>query len=273
MRTEDIFTLMSVEEFASHLETFRFTRPVSRIQNHHTWIPNYSHFNGHNHFERLRSMRHSHIVDRGWSEIGQNITTFPDGSIAICRPLNTVPACIKGANTGSIGMEHLGNFDIGGDTQDPQYRTHQATIIAVNALFCRKLKLIPSTNSIVYHHWYDLNTGVRTNGTGSTKSCPGTDFFGGNTVEACAANFIPAVKAWAGVAQVTEVPQSTRSGEVNTNRLNIRGVPSITGPILGALQRGDRVDLYDRSVSADGSAWLRIDPLASKWVAERFIAN
>lgn len=273
MRTEDIFTLLTVDEFAGHLEAFRFTRPVSRVQNHHTWSPNYSHFNGRNHFDLLRNMRHFHMVERKWSEIGQNITTFPDGTIAICRPLNMVPACIKGANTGSIGMEHLGNFDAGGDTQDPRHVAHKATIIAVNALFCRKFKVAPSTTSILYHHWYDLSTGVRTNGSGSTKSCPGTDFFGGNTVEACEAHFFPAVKTWAGAAPVIDMPKAARSGAVNTNSLNIRAIPSMAGAILGALRRGDRVDLYDRSVSADGSAWLRIDPAASRWVAERFIAS
>jgi hypothetical protein len=70
---------------------------------------------------------------------------------------------------------------------------HSDAIIAVNALLCREYKLEPSTKTIVYHHWYDLNSGKRTNGKGATKSCPGTAFFNGNTVETCEKFFIPYV--------------------------------------------------------------------------------
>jgi hypothetical protein len=47
-----------------------------------------------------------------------------------------------------------------------------------------------------YHHWYDLNTGKRIakEGTGSTKTCPGTNFFGGNTVEAFKTGLLPLLK-------------------------------------------------------------------------------
>ena len=33
--------------------------------------------------------------ERGFSEIAQNITIFPDGKVMICRSLNTIPAGIK----------------------------------------------------------------------------------------------------------------------------------------------------------------------------------
>lgn len=35
-------------------------------------------------------------------------------------------------------------------------------IIKVNALLCKRFSLQPNANTIVYHHWYDLNTGERT---------------------------------------------------------------------------------------------------------------
>lgn len=51
---------------------------------------------------------------------------------------------------------------------------HKDSIVKLNALLCLKFNLTPNSNSIVYHHWYDLKTGKRTNGSGVTKTCPGT---------------------------------------------------------------------------------------------------
>ena len=60
----------------------------------------------------------------------------------------------------------------------------------------KRFKLIPTDSTVVYHHWYDLNTGKRLlkEGTGSTKTCPGTNFFGGNTVEAFKVGLLPLLK-------------------------------------------------------------------------------
>ena len=63
----------------------------------------------------------------------------------------------------------------------------------MNALLCEKFDLPINTDSIVYHHWWTA-AGKRTNGFGAAKSCPGTNFFGGNSVEACETNFIPLIK-------------------------------------------------------------------------------
>ena len=129
-------------------------------------------------------------LERGFSEIAQNLTTFPDGTVAVCRSIDTVPAGIKGANRNGICVENVGNFD-GLDSMTPQ---HRDCIIKVFALLCKRFNLSPDSNSCVYHHWYDLNTRVRSNGTGTTKTCPGTLFFSGNTVAAAEANFIPLIK-------------------------------------------------------------------------------
>ncbi|MCB0376774.1 MAG: N-acetylmuramoyl-L-alanine amidase, partial [Sinomicrobium sp.] len=191
-KTHDQFILMDINTFAEWLKGQRISRPVERIQNHHTWKPDYANFRGDNHFNLLEGMRNSHLK-RGFSDIAQNITTFPDGALAVCRPLERTPAGIKGANTGGICIEHLGNFDAGGDTMT---KAHANTVIYLNALLCAEFKLNPDTDSIVYHHWWDLNTGRRTNGEGVTKSCPGNRFFGGNTVADAERYFIPKIKAW-----------------------------------------------------------------------------
>jgi len=60
-------------------------------------------------------MEDAHL-QRGFSEIAQNLTTFPDGSVAVCRSFDTVPAGIKGANRNGLRTENVGNFDIGRDS-------------------------------------------------------------------------------------------------------------------------------------------------------------
>lgn len=184
------FILMDTTAFTGWLSAQDIARKIEHIQNHHTWKPDYSNFRGDNHFNLLEGMKGYHLK-RGFSDIAQNITTFPDGTLAVCRPLSRTPAGIKGANTGGICIEHIGNFDTGGDTMTPE---HSNTIVYLNALLCAKFRLEPDTDSIVYHHWWDLKTGKRTNGEGVTKSCPGAHFFGGNKVADAGKNFVPLIK-------------------------------------------------------------------------------
>lgn len=190
MKTKGKFILFTLTEFDSYLKEHSFARSIKVIQNHHTAVPGYAHFKGDNHFAMVEGMENFHKTHNGWSEIAQNITTFPDGTIMLCRSLDKMPAGIKGVNQYGICIEHIGNFDLNGDTMAD---VHKKTIIGINALFCREFKLTPDTNSIVYHHWYDLVTGVRTNGTGAVKTCPGTNFFGGNKVEDAKEKFIPLI--------------------------------------------------------------------------------
>ncbi|MEM9686514.1 MAG: N-acetylmuramoyl-L-alanine amidase [Bacteroidota bacterium] len=191
-KIENQFILMDTATFTEWLNDQKIGRKIKRIQNHHTWKPDYSNFRGDNHFNLLKGMRNSHLK-RGFSDIAQNITTFPDGTLAVCRPLSRTPAGIKGANSGGICIEHVGNFDEG---KDQMTEAHKTTILYLNALFCSKFGLEPNADSIVYHHWWDLKTARRKNGEGSTKSCPGTGFFGGNKVGDALNNFIPEIKTF-----------------------------------------------------------------------------
>lgn len=192
MQQQGKFLLLTPKEFAKWLTGLTVTRSIKIIQNHHTWLPNYATFNkSKNHFKILFGMENAHL-ERGFSQIAQNLTTFPDGSIAVCRSFDEIPAGIKGVNTNGICIEHIGNFDLGKDTMT---KAHKSAILEVNALLCVKFKLPVTTTSIVYHHWYDLTTGKRVkDGHKNTKSCPGTNFFGGNTIEICQKNFIPEIK-------------------------------------------------------------------------------
>jgi hypothetical protein len=259
------FIIFNLPEFGSWLNSVSVNRAIRLIQNHHTYEPSYADFNS-NHFALLKGMEDYHVKKRGFSEIAQNLTTFPDGTIAVCRSLNKAPAGTKGANTGGICIENLGNFDSGQDQMTP---AHRATIIKLNALLCNRFGLQPDSRTIIYHHWYDLNTGKRTNGTGTTKSCPGTGFFGGNKVDKAEANFIPLI------AQELQVPDRVApappgvvilTGRVKSDTLNVRTYASASAKKITRLNKGAVINAYEVN-----NNWWRIHPQESQWVSGRFV--
>jgi hypothetical protein len=259
------FTLFDLNDFAAFLKTLTVHRTINLIQDHHTFIPSYKDFNGNNHFERLRAMEEAHL-QRGFSEIAQNLTIFPDGTVAVCRAFDTAPAGIKGANIHGLCLENLGDFDVGKDTMTA---AQQDAILQVNALLCQKFNLMPSTESIVYHHWFDLDTGQRTNGRGNTKTCPGTGFFGGNTVSSAQANFIPLIdKRLAGLAGngAPDPADALFSAQVTAASLNVRSQPDASSDILGQLSNGTVVQVFEEQ-----NGWGRIDATDSRWVKEQFL--
>ena len=259
MKQKGKFILFNKEEFKNWLLSSSFKRTIKLIQSHHTYLPGYSHFNGNNHFEKVEGMERTHI-DRGFGEIAQNVTTFNDGLICICRNFDKIPCGIRGANQYGICIENLGYFDLG---KDKMTEEHKTTIIFVNVLLCYKFKLIPNINSIVYHHWYDLTTGKRTDGQGNTKSCPGTDFFGGNTVEAAKKNFIPPIlleynsllnnSTNIQIVNKTVLPK----GEVIVNIndiLNVRSSPDWKASLVRTLKNGDIIEIYEEK-----NSWYKIN--------------
>lgn len=187
--------LMTREEFRDWLFHAQIKRKVALIQQHHTWLPSYKHFNGSNHFRMLMGMENFHKRKMGWSNIAQNITTFPDGKIAVSRPFNMAPEGTIGprANTTGIAIENFGNFDIGHDVMTANQKE---TIVYITAVLSIKFGLTPSIDSITYHHWWNLRTKERVLDKGpnySVKTCPGTAFFGGNSTTDAINNFYPLV--------------------------------------------------------------------------------
>lgn len=266
MQKKGKFILFTVEEFDQWLQENRFNRVVTVIQNHHTYQPGYAHFNGSNHFKLLEGMEHFHMAERGFAEIAQNLTSFPDGTVAICRSLDKVPAGIKGANQAGICLENLGNFDAVGDAMT---LAHRDAIVAINALLCREFGLLPSIDTIVYHHWYDLNSGQRTGGSGSTKSCPGTAFFGGNSEKAARENFIPLVTQTLDgyTANIQFAPPAAQAtAEVIASSLNVRSGQGTMYPVVKSIKQGIRVNMYETA-----GGWCRIHPIEQHWVASRYL--
>lgn len=267
MKSKGQFILFSLDEFDDFLRNKEFDRTVRRIQNHHTLKPDYADFTGDNHFALLEGMKKFHVRERGFSDIAQQITIFPDGTVATCRTFEKAPACIMGANTAAVCIENLGNFDKGRDAMTGAQRS---AVVRVNALLCREFRLPVNTDTILYHHWFDLVTGKRRNGKGTTKSCPGTAFFGGNTVEACEANLLPLVRAE--LRRLAGAPAEEPSVAVfkvvsPDGVLAVRGAPRVSGPKLTDLPNGTRVQIFEAR-----GLWRRIDEDEQKWVSSRFLA-
>lgn len=195
MTMQGQFILMTKEEFKNWLFHNRFTRKISLIQQHHTWSPSYKTFDGSNHFKLLKSMENYHVNTMGWKNIAQNITTFPDGKIAVSRPFDIAPEGSIGFKANSVGItiENVGNFDIGHDVMSEEQKE---TIVYITALLCIKFGLTPSIDSITYHHWWHYKTKERVldnSKENEVKTCPGTGFFGGNSTISAKTYFYPLV--------------------------------------------------------------------------------
>jgi len=195
MKMQGQHILMTREEFRDWLFNARINRRVTLIQEHHTWLPSYKQFNGTNHFRMLQGMENFHKRKMGWSNIAQNITTFPDGKIAVSRPFNIAPEGTIGprANATGIAIENVGNFDKGHDVMTAQQKE---TIVYITAVLSIKFGLTPSIDTITYHHWWNLRTKERVLDKGpdyNVKTCPGTAFFGGNSTTDAINNFYPLV--------------------------------------------------------------------------------
>lgn len=266
--TENGFTKFNTREFATWIERISVSRTINRIQHHHTYIPGYKNFNGSNHFTIQKSMQTHHVANQGWNDIGQHLTIFPDGKVLTGRAMNRTPAGIKGANARAICIESIGHFDTGKDSMRPEQKN---AIVAVTASLINRFPAIPlNDKGIIYHHWFDLASGVRRNGAGRVKSCPGNNFFGGNKTTDFNAHFLPLVKA--AVNTPSPHPPSmqgvNRFVVVTATYLNIRTGPDskkskITehGPAeLGSILR----------VSDEVNGWLKVSNSKSHWVYGRY---
>jgi uncharacterized protein YraI len=267
METKYNFKKMSIAEFESYVSTLRVGRTILTLQQHHTYSPSYIHYTGNNHFELQKGMKNYHVNSNGWNDIGQHFTTFPDGSVLTGRSMESSPACIYGNNANSICVEHLGNFDKSGDDMTP---AQKETIVRLSAALCTKYSIPLSSSGIVYHHWFNLSTGVRNNGTQNNKSCPGSNFFGGNKVTNFESHFLPLIQALCNPAPLNPAasPVILQYAMVTADRLNIRTGAGTSHPIAGdrpALQVGAVVRVYDKS-----GEWLKISSSMSHWVSARY---
>ncbi len=266
MNTKYGFIQMSSAEFASWLTGQRVARTVLFIQQHHTYSPDYGRFTGSNHFELQRNMKDYHLNHNGWSDLGQHFTTFPDGTILTGRSLEWSPAGIYMNNANAICLEHLGDFDGG---RDLMTAGHQDTIIRMTAALCSRFSIPVNTDRIVYHHWFNLDNGARNNGTSNNKTCPGTNFFGGNKVADCQQNFLPLVSAIIGGALPPgPIVDADKYVCVTANTLNIRIKPDSASPMAPDRQPA-KLGAILRIFKAD-NGWLKISNSQEHWVSGRY---
>ena len=182
------YKLMDISEFKAYLDGLKITRTIKVVQLHHTYSPAYKDFNGNNHIALQNGMRDYHVKTKGYADIAQQFTIFPDGKICTGRDINTAPAGIYGANSTGICIECVGNFDKGGDTMADAQKN---AIVAVTKILLDKFGLNAKTG-VTYHAWWTdggTNLGTYVKGK-SVKTCPGTNFFGGNTREAYEKNLM-----------------------------------------------------------------------------------
>ncbi len=265
METKYGFTKWTLAEFEVWLKVLRVSRTITRIQQHHTYIPSYIHFTGNNHFDRQKAMKDFHINTNGWSDIGQHFTIFPDGTVLSGRSMEKSPACILGQNANAVCIENFGNFDVGGDVMTA---AQKQCIVRVTALLCTKFNIPVTTDYIMYHHWFDLSTGARNNGTRNNKSCPGTGFFGGNKVADCRKNFLPLVTAELPGSIKTDISDVLRYACVTTPVLNVRILPdasSAKAAERATVQLGAILRVY-----AEKDGWLKMSKSDSRWVYGRY---
>ncbi len=188
------FKLLDIKEFKKYIDGLKITRKITVVQLHHTYSPAYAQFNGNNHIALQNSMRDYHVKTRNYADIGQNFTIFPDGKICTGRGINSVPAGIYGANSTGICIECVGNFDKGGDVMTDAQKN---AIVCVTKILLDKFGLSAKTG-VTYHAWW--TSGGKSLGTyvkgKSAKTCPGTNFFGGNSREAYEKNLMPLIEKW-----------------------------------------------------------------------------
>lgn len=267
MQSKFGFTKFTASEFETWFAGVSVSRQVNFIQHHHTWSPNYSHAAAHEDFTLQKNMQHHHVANNGWSDIGQHFSIFPDGSILTGRSLNAAPACIFGANRHAICIESVGNFDTGHDQMRAAQRD---AIIRATAAMMKRFSNIPhDENGVVYHHWYDLNTGQRRDGAGVTKSCPGTGYFGGNKVADFRAHLLPQLLAVLGGGAPAPIPPAPlpKFVVVTASALNIRTGPGTDHDKItehGPTQQGSVLRVYEE---VDG--WFRVANSKQHWVFGR----
>lgn len=106
------FKKLNFNQLVEELNKLNF----KQLHIHHTWKPAHKSFNGSNYNQVQQGMKNYHVNSRGWSDIAQHVTLFPDGIWLAGRAFNRNPASISGWNSGAFCVEMLGNFDkIGGE--------------------------------------------------------------------------------------------------------------------------------------------------------------
>lgn len=165
------FKKLSFEQLTKELDKHKY----KQLHIHHTWKPAHSNFNGNNYNSMQQGMYNYHTKTRGWSDIAQHLSLFPDGVWLTGRPFNVMPVSIKYWNKGALAVEMIGNFDIKGNGSYNEYGydklegRQKQEILKLISYFIDKY----GPQSIKFHR----------EGPGVTKTCPGTSLNKGKLIQ------------------------------------------------------------------------------------------
>lgn len=271
MKTAYGFTRFdTADEFKNWLKNKSVTRKVTRLQVHHTGLPDYSCFykkNGTTEDEltRQKSMKSFHVNSRGMNDIAQHFTVYPNGKIVTGRSLNSNPAGISGWNSNAICVEIYGNFDKGHDIMK---QAQKDAVIMLYGELCKKFKLTPSHSTIRPHaHFTSGGTYLGDYVAGrSRKSCPGTNFMGIGNSKAAMTTFIGYVKSYMNGTPATSPTTSNTVGvyKVIVDELNIRQGPGTSYSVKGVVKKGEAYTITQLSGSwghlKSNVGWININP-------------
>jgi len=147
------FRKLTAEELINELGDYNH----NQLHVHHTWRPSKKGFKGDNHYKLQKAMKDYHVNTRKWSDIGQHVTLFPDGTFLTGRDFSRTPASIKYWNNGAFAVEMIGDFDKGKDNLEGKQKE---SILKLIAYFINR----KGKESIKFHR----------EGPGVKKTCPGS---------------------------------------------------------------------------------------------------
>lgn len=151
------FQSMTLGEFTRAVGDFEWTRPVFRVDMHHTWHPAHADWKG---AESVQGMWNYHTCDRCFEDIAQHVSIAPDGTIWSGRDWNKTPASVGcNMNAGAFMFETVGNFDKGFDRLEGAQRE---AVVGVIDVVQRHFKL--PVQALLFHR--DVPQ--------TAKTCPGS---------------------------------------------------------------------------------------------------
>ena len=286
LKTSSGFTLFeNGKEFASWIQKQNVKRSINKLQVHHMALPDYSTWEKTDKriFGNDPELGRTNSLDSygksTWGSksangkyIAQHFNIFPNGKITTGRSLESNPIGISGWNTGAICIEIYGNFDKGKDTMT---QAQKDSVIAVYGELCKKFNLTPSASTIRYHAWFKSNgTYLGDYKAGqSRKTCPGTAFFGGNTMSAFKKNFLPAIQDYInGEKKEAEIPSIkvddpvvqvvNKIVKINVGELNVRKNANASSQIMGVVKDGEVYTIVKESngwgLLKSGLGWINL---------------
>lgn len=91
--------------------------PIRRVTIHHDGMPPVNLNSQRDVADRLAQIRHLHVDNQGWGDIGYHYIVDPQGRVWEGRPISWQGAHVANQNPGNIGVMCLGNFEVQAPTR------------------------------------------------------------------------------------------------------------------------------------------------------------